>query len=64
MTSSEAMRHLIALAAQANWIKQVSLCVNHPRIAELPKSLGFKVLVAEAPGDVAMLACLRLIPTA
>lgn len=58
VTSSEAMRHLIALAAQANWIKHVSLCVNHPRIAELPKSLGFKVWVADAPGDAAMLACL------
>jgi Uroporphyrinogen-III synthase len=58
VTSSEAMRYLIALAAESIWIKHVSLCVNHPRIAELPKSLGFKVLVADAPGDAAMLACL------
>ncbi|MEY3862679.1 MAG: hypothetical protein RIR60_1045, partial [Pseudomonadota bacterium] len=64
VTSSEAMRYLIALAAESIWIKHVSLCVNHPRIAELPKSLGFKVLVADAPGDAAMLACLRLVPTA
>jgi uroporphyrinogen-III synthase len=61
VTSSEAMRHLLALTEKANWIKHVTLCVNHPRIAELPKSLGLKVLVADAPGDAAMLACLSLV---
>lgn len=58
VTSSEAMRNLIQLAGQAPWLKNVSLCVNHARIAELPKSMGLKVWVAQAPGDTAMLDCL------
>ncbi len=58
VTSSEAMRHLLALAGSATWLKNVRLCVNHARIAELPEALGLNVLVADAPGDAAMLACL------
>ena len=55
VTSSEAMRHLIDLAGNADWLKNVTLFVNHARIAELPEQLGLKVTVANAAGDEAML---------
>ena len=55
VTSSEAMRHLLDLAGGAEWLKQVSIFVNHARIAELPLQLGLKVTVANAVGDTAML---------
>lgn len=58
VTSSEAMRYLLGLADKAPWLAHVTLCVNHERIAELPKARGLKVLVAEAPGDAAMMQCL------
>jgi len=58
VTSSEAMRYLLQMARNEPWLQHVTLCVNHERIAELPKQLGLKVLVAEAPGDAAMLQCL------
>ncbi len=58
VTSSEAMRHLLDLAGNADWLHNVTLFVNHPRIAELLLPLGLKVLVAEAPGDEAMLVSL------
>jgi uroporphyrinogen-III synthase len=58
VTSSEAMRYLIQMAGDSLWIKHVTMCVNHERIAELPRELGLKVLVAKAPGDDAMLECL------
>lgn len=55
VTSSEAMRHLQALAGP--WLKEIRLCVNHARIAEsLPGDAH--VFVAQAPGDEAMLDCL------
>lgn len=55
ITSSEAMRHLLDLAGSAEWLKNITLFVNHARIAELPLQLTLKVKVADAPGDVAML---------
>jgi len=55
VTSSEAMRHLVDLAGDSAWLKNVTLFVNHARIAELPLQLGLKVKVADAPGDEAML---------
>lgn len=58
VTSSEAMRHLLELAGNAAWLRHITLCVNHERIAELPRQLGLKVAVASAPGDEAMLQCL------
>jgi uroporphyrinogen-III synthase len=54
VTSSEAMRHLLDLASDAGWLKQVTICVNHARIAELPLDLGLKIQVAESAGDEAM----------
>jgi len=60
VTSSEAMRHLLALTSNgsAEWLRGTTICVNHARIAELPVSLGLRVRVATAPGDDAMLQCI------
>ncbi len=58
VTSSEAMRYLLKMAENSPWLSQVTLCVNHERIAQLPKARGLKVVVAQAPGDQAMLKCL------
>ena len=58
VTSSEAMRNLIDMSAKSEWLRHVTLCVNHARIAELPLKLGLKVLVTEVPGDDAMIKCL------
>ena len=55
VTSSEAMRHLLDLAGAADWLRNVTLFVNHARIAELPLQMGLKVLVADALGDETML---------
>ena len=59
VTSSEAMRHLLDLAGDAEWLHNVTLFVNHARIADSPLQIGLKVLVADAPGDEAMLASLK-----
>lgn len=62
VTSSEAMRSLLAMArrdtAVAPWLRQVVICVNHARIAQPAAAAGLRVAVAEAPGDAAMLQCL------
>lgn len=58
VTSSEAMRNLLDLAAKTEWLRHVTLCVNHARIAELPLQYGLKVLVASAPGDDALIQSL------
>lgn len=55
VTSSEAMRHLLDLTKDAIWLKQVTLYVNHARIAEQPTAMGLHVRIAEAHGDEAML---------
>ncbi|MGB4812890.1 MAG: uroporphyrinogen-III synthase [Methylophilaceae bacterium] len=51
VTSSEAMRNLLALAAKSEWLRHVTLCVNHARVAELPLQYGLKVCISDAPGD-------------
>lgn len=58
VTSSEAMRNLLDMAGESEWLRHITLCVNHARIAELPLQFGLKVLVTEAPGDDAMIKCL------
>jgi len=58
VTSSEAMRNLLHMAGASIWMQDVTLCVNHERIAELPRQRGLKVLVSKEPGDEAMLTCL------
>jgi uroporphyrinogen-III synthase len=55
VTSSEAMRHLLDLAHTSEWLKNVTLFVNHSRIAELPLQKNLKVEIADALGDEAML---------
>jgi len=55
VTSSEAMRYLLDMTGASEWMRHVTLCVNHARIAELPLQYGLKVLVADAPGDDALL---------
>jgi uroporphyrinogen-III synthase len=59
VTSSEAMRHLLDLAIDAPWLREITLYVNHARIAEQPIAMGLNVKVAQAPGDEAMLATLQ-----
>lgn len=58
VTSSEAMRYLLAIAGESDWLKQITICVNHARVAEQPLEMGLKIKVAKAPGDEAMLATL------
>jgi uroporphyrinogen-III synthase len=55
VTSSEAMRYLIDMARNQDWLKNISIFVNHARIAELPLSLGLEVHIADAGGDEALL---------
>lgn len=56
VTSSEAMRYLLDLAGDRDWLNNVTLCVNHDRIAENAIEKGLNVKVATAPGDNAMMA--------
>jgi uroporphyrinogen-III synthase len=65
VTSSEAMRHLLALAidnlqnlSADSWLRNTRICVNHARIAEDVACHDLHVYVADAPGDAAMLQCL------
>ena len=58
VTSSEAMRHLLDLVGDAAWLCNVTLFVNHARIAELPLQIGLKLKVADTLGDEAMLKIL------
>jgi uroporphyrinogen-III synthase len=62
VTSSEAMRHLLDLAGDASWLKQVIICVNHARIAETAINQGLRVRVTESMGDEQMLATLSKLP--
>lgn len=61
VTSSEAMRHLIKMThhGSADWLRNIKICVNHARIAEEAGVTGLNLYVADAPGDEAMLACLK-----
>jgi uroporphyrinogen-III synthase len=54
VTSSEAMRHLLDLAGDASWLKEVTIYVNHARIVELNLDLGLSIRIAESAGDEAM----------
>ncbi|MDG1097406.1 MAG: uroporphyrinogen-III synthase [Methylophilaceae bacterium] len=58
VTSSEAMRYLLAMAGESDWLKQITICVNHARVAEQPLKMGLKVKSVNASGDAAMLAIL------
>ena len=56
VTSSEAMRYLLEMAGDSDWLKQITICVNHARVAEEANKAGLKLVVANAPGDEAMTA--------
>jgi uroporphyrinogen-III synthase len=58
VTSSEALRNLLDLAGNAEWLRDMLVCVNHPRIAELAQHHGLRTVVASTPGDEGMLQCL------
>jgi uroporphyrinogen-III synthase len=55
VTSSEAMRHLLDLASNHDWLKNTPIFVNHARIAEAASALGLSIHVASGAGDDAML---------
>ena len=61
VTSSEAMRNLLAMTHQGNdeWIRNIAICVNHARIAEEASAAGLEVYIASASGDASMLSCLQ-----
>ena len=58
VTSSEAMRHLLDLAGEASWLKQIIIYVNHARIAESALQQGLSVKLTESVGDENMLAAI------
>lgn len=58
VTSSEAMRNLLALAGAADWLRQTPICVNAACIAEVASQHGLKAVLADAPGDSGLLRCL------
>ena len=58
VTSSEALRNLLAIADGQAWLRDILLCVNHPRIAELACRHGLKTVTSNAPDDEALLQCL------
>jgi uroporphyrinogen-III synthase len=58
VTSSEAMRYLLAMTGESDWLKDITICVNHARVAEQPLELGLKVKTVNASGDAAMLSIL------
>jgi uroporphyrinogen-III synthase len=65
VTSSEAMRHLVAMAkvsaenVNTHWLGKLKICVNHQRVADEAGVAGLELFVADAPGDAAMLNCLK-----
>jgi uroporphyrinogen-III synthase len=68
VTSSEAMRTLLELTerGRVHWLQNIAICVNHARIAEEALRIAdteaaklLQIAVADAPGDVAMLACIK-----
>jgi uroporphyrinogen-III synthase len=58
VTSSEALRNLLDLAGGAEWLREMTVCVNHARIAALAQQHGLRTIVADTPGDEGLLQCL------
>ncbi|MFM9835599.1 MAG: uroporphyrinogen-III synthase [Methylophilaceae bacterium] len=54
VTSSEAMRHLLDLARDSEWLKNTPIFVNHARVAEQALRQNLQVHVALTGGDEAM----------
>jgi uroporphyrinogen-III synthase len=59
VTSSEALRFLLALPGEGDWLKATPLFVNHARIAEQARDSGLTVFSADQSGDAAMLSLLQ-----
>ncbi|WP_029147710.1 uroporphyrinogen-III synthase [Methylophilus sp. 5] len=59
VTSTEALRFLLALAGEADWLKVTPLFVNHARIAEQARASGLTAFSADQSGDAAMLSLLQ-----
>jgi uroporphyrinogen-III synthase len=51
VSSTEAMRHLIALAKNKPWISQVHLFTHHPRIAEHAAGYFKAITISAGPSD-------------
>ncbi|QDC45243.1 uroporphyrinogen-III synthase [Methylophilus medardicus] len=59
ITSTEALRFLLQLAGDADWLPSVPLFTNHARIAEQAREAGLMAFSADQPGDAAMLRLLE-----
>lgn len=59
ITSSEALRFLLDLAQDGDWLRATPLFVNHARIAEQATAAGLTVYCSGVSGDSAMLALLQ-----
>lgn len=59
VTSTEALRFLLALAGETYWLKATPLFVNHARIAEQARESGLMAFSADQSGDAAMLTLLQ-----
>jgi uroporphyrinogen-III synthase len=59
VTSTEALRFLLTLGGNADWLKATPLFVNHARIAEQARESGLTAFSADQSGDVAMLSLLQ-----
>jgi len=59
VTSTEALRFLLTLGGNADWLKSTPLFVNHARIAEQARASGLTAFSADQSGDVAMLSLLQ-----
>lgn len=51
VSSTEAMRHLIALAQHKPWISQIHLFTHHPRIAEHATGYFKSITISTGPSD-------------
>lgn len=59
VTSTEALRFLLAMADSSDWLKTTPLFVNHARIAEQAQAVGLTAYCSGVSGDVAMLDLLQ-----
>jgi len=59
VTSTEALRFLLALAGEGDWLKATPVFVNHARIAEQARESGLIAFSADQSGDAAMLSLLQ-----
>ena len=61
VTSSEALRNLLALANDdTEWLKATPIFVSHPRIAEAASAHGLQAITASVAGDAGMVETLRV----